>query len=176
MKIHAQRLYTTEKADLSKLDAQLETDTELKTLLNTPANDLPENYKYIIDEIYKDEADKTLYYVIKESCNRLKSTSFFFMAGDKIVGFFAYIIGTDNKIDEIKMFSFNSDRNNPILAADLIRILKKLRETYVEISWEAVKDNPANEQYEKVINTFNGTVKEVSSKFYHYSIPGKQML
>ncbi len=83
MKIHAQRLYTTEKADLSKLDAQLETDTELKTLLNTPANDLPENYKYIIDEIYEDEADKTLYYVIKESCKRLKSTSFFFMAGDK---------------------------------------------------------------------------------------------
>ena len=77
---------TTVKADLSLLDAQLENDTELKTLLNTPAKDLPEKYKYLVDEIYEDEADKTLYYVIKESCNRLKSTSFFSMAGNKIVG------------------------------------------------------------------------------------------
>lgn len=82
---------TTVKADLSLLDAQLENDTELKTLLNTPAKDLPEKYKYLVNEIYENEADKTLYYVIKESCNRLKSTSFFSMAGNKIVGFFAYL-------------------------------------------------------------------------------------
>lgn len=164
---------TTVKADLSLLDAQLENDTELKTLLNTPAKDLPEKYKYLVDEIYEDEADKTLYYVIKESCNRLKSTSFFSMAGNKIVGFFAYIIGADNKIDEIKMFSFDSSKNNPVLAADLVRLLNKLQETYVEINWDAVKENPANDQYKKIIKLVNGTVTEVSNKSYHYSVPGK---
>ena len=163
---------TTEKADLSKLNAQLEVDPELNKLLNTPAKDLSNNYKYLVDEIYEGDEDKTLYYVIKESCSRLKSTSFFSMAGNKIVGFFAYIIGEGNKIDEIKMFSFDLEKSNPVLAADLLRLLSKLRETYVEINWDAIKENPACEQYNKIIKKFNGTVTEVSDKIYHYSVPG----
>ena len=166
---------TTVKADLNLLDAQLETDTRLKALLDTPAKDLPENYRYLVDEIYEDEADKTLYYVIKESCSRLKSTSFFSMAGDKIVGFFAYIIGAGNKVEEIKMFSFDLSRNNPVLAADLMRLLNGLRETYAEINWNALKKNLANEQYRKAIKLVNGTVTEVSDKIYHYSVPGKKV-
>lgn len=165
---------TTVKADLNLLDAQLETDTRLNALLDTPAKDLPENYRYLVDEIYEDEADKTLYYVIKESCSRLKSTSFFSMAGDKIVGFFAYIIGAGNKVEEIKMFSFDLSRNNPVLAADLMWLLNGLRETYAEINWNALKKNPANEQYRKAIKLVNGTVTEVSDKIYHYSVPGKK--
>lgn len=164
---------TTAKADLSSLDAQLATDQELNKLLNTPAKNLPESYKYLVDEIYEEQEDKTLYYLIKESCNRLKSTSFFSMAGNKIVGFFAYIIGEENKIDEIKMFSFDLKKNNPVLAADLIRLLDKLRETYVEINWDAMKENPACEQYNKIIKKFNGTVTAVSDKIYHYTVPGK---
>ncbi|MBP5601620.1 MAG: hypothetical protein J6X78_02735 [Treponema sp.] len=164
---------TTEIANLSKLDAQLKTDIELKNLLYTPAKDLPEKYKFLVDEIYEEYENKTLYYVIKESCRRLKTTSFFSMAGDKIVGFFAYIIGEGNVIDEIKMFSFDIERNNPVLAADLIRLLNKLRESYIEIRWDAIKENPANEQYKKIIEKLNGTVKEVSGKYYHYTIPGK---
>lgn len=164
---------TTEVANLSKLDAQLKTDATLNKLLNTPAKDLPEKYKYLVDEIYEDEKNKTLYYVIKESCNRLKSTSFFSVAGNKIVGFFAYIIGEGNTVDEIKMFSFDITKNNPVLAADLIRLLEKLRKNYVEIKWMVIKENPANDQYNKIISKYNGSVVEINNKFYQYTIPGK---
>ena len=71
------------------------------------------------------------------------------------------------------MFSFDLSKNNPVLAADLVRLLNKLQETYVEINWDAVKENPANDQYKKIIKLVNGTVTEVSDKFYHYSVPGK---
>lgn len=164
---------STEPANLIKLNAQMKSDSELNDLLNTPAKDLPEQYKYLVDEIYEDDKDKTLYYVIKESCNRLRSTSFFSMAGEKIVGFFAYIIGEGNKVDEIKMFSFDLKKPNPVLAGDLLRLIEKLRKTYVEISWMAIKENPANKQYEQAIKLYNGTIEEVSEKYYRYNIKGK---
>lgn len=164
---------STELANLKKLEAQLETDKELDKLLKTPAKDLKTAHKYLVEEIYDDYADKTLYYLIQESCRRLKSTSFFSVAGNKIVGFFAYIIGEENKIDGIKMFSFDLSKPNSVLASDLIKLIKNLQQKYAEINWCALKENPANIQYKKIMEKLNGSVKDISEKACQYTIPGK---
>ena len=37
----------------------------------------------------------------------------------------------------------------------------------------AIKENPANDQYNKIIRKYNGSVIEINSKFYQYTVPGK---
>lgn len=56
------------------------------------------------------------------------------------------------------MFSFDLKKTKPVLAGDLLRLIEKLRETYVEISWMAIKENPANKQYEQAIKLYNETI------------------
>src|SRR5574344_2941346 len=128
-----------EVADLKKLEQQMTESESLKKLLTTPAIDLPQRYGYLVCEIYDDDyKDKTLFYLIKQSCKRLPTTSFFSYANDKITGFFAYIVGANNCISEIKIFSFDVSEPNPVLLSDIFKLLENLRKHYKTISWRAM--------------------------------------
>lgn len=168
-----------EVADLKKLEQQMKESGDLKTLLTTPAIDLPKKYGYLVCEIYDDDyKDKTLYYLIKQSCKRLPTTSFFSYAGDKITGFFAYIVGANNCISEIKMFSFDVLKPNPVLLNDMFKLLEDLRKKYKTISWSAMKANEANSMYAKAIEKYGGKAEEYNDDIsntitIHYSIPGE---
>ena len=54
-------------ANLNDLEVAMQNDKGLHTFLNTPARDLPDNYKYLVQEIPKSNENVTLLTVIKIS-------------------------------------------------------------------------------------------------------------
>jgi hypothetical protein len=162
-------------AKLDDLKHAMEQDKELYTFLNTPAKDLPEHYKFLVDEIYNDSENTTLYSLIKLALTyRMRGTqtiSYFSKSGSKITGFAAYILYVyGNEVIEIKMFSFNpSQGSDAVLIRDLNNLLRDLVQKYNRVSWSAMKDNPANRIYEKAIEIYGGTMKEKKEEI-HYCI------
>jgi hypothetical protein len=143
-------------AELNDLMEEMSKDEKLCTFLNTEAKDLPENYRYLIQEITKYE-DKTLLDLIKTSLEwniRVsKINCFFSKAGEKIVGFTAYV-SSMNKVTEIKTFSFNSERTNPVILGDLKNLLEKLLHQFKSVHWTAMKKNKANFIYQRAIDEY----------------------
>ena len=92
--------------------------------------------------------------------NGYKDTySYFSVAGDNIVGWCSYQTSFNpelNKeiVSEIKMFSFDINKPDPVLMKDLKSLLDNLLKQYPQVSWEAVKENPANEIYQFVLNEY----------------------
>jgi ribosomal protein S8E len=94
--------------------------------------------------------------------------SFFSVTGNRITGFFACVVQGD-EITNIKAFSL-MDNPNAVLARDMVLFLKENLKKYKKIIWYALKDNPANAQYQKAISLFKGTITKITPKLYCYSI------
>ena len=167
--------------DMSELDKQMKSDYELREILTTPAEDLPYRYSYLLGEVFAGWKALTLYDLIKQSFDKLGNDKVYFSkAGNKLVGWAAYEVDATCRfrpytfVSEIKTFSFDVKRPNPVLFRDLKELLDKLIEEYKEVTWIAVKENPANDIYEKVIKVYNGTRKDINDKLFEYSIVSKE--
>lgn len=165
------------KANKQLLENQMQSNETLKNLLMKPASELPEKYTYLLAEVFEGWKDTTLWHLIEETFRKIPSDQIFFsMAGNEIVGWCAYTTKRDPKsgtiyVDEIKMFSFDINRPNPVLLRDLESLIKDLLEKYSMVSWVAVKENPANRIYQKAIEKYNGSKSEFGN-LVQYSIEG----
>ena len=162
-------------ANLNDLNVAMKQDKELYTFLNTPAKDLPDNYKYLVDEITSDIENKTLLDLISVSLTlggmRGRIKSFFSKVGNKISGFVGYQVNnTNTEVLEIKMFSFDPSRGGgSALVWDLHKLFQKLTQEYSKVSWAAMSNNPANAIYKKAIEHYGGRCNEMDGEI-HYTI------
>ncbi len=167
--------------NMTELDEQMKSDPELREILTTPAEDLPYRYSYLLGEVFAGWKALTLYDLIKQSFDKLGNDKVYFSkAGDKLVGWAAYEVDSSCRfrpytfVSEIKTFSFDVKRPNPVLFRDLKELLDKLVKEYKEVTWVAVKENPANDIYEKVIKAYDGSRNDINNKLFEYSIIGKE--
>jgi len=78
-------------AKLNELRAEMDKDSQLNQLLTTKARNLPEGYKFLLEELTEEYEDKTLYYLI-ETCLTWKKAwgsnikSYFSRVGEKLIG------------------------------------------------------------------------------------------
>lgn len=147
------------ECNLSELDRQIEEDESLR-FLKAPSKDLPERYLYLLTEIFPEALEYSLYDLIKMSIGYKNTYSYFSKSGDKITGWCAYQTGFDmhskkEVVKEIKMFSFDINKPNPVLMGDLQTLIEKLLDQYGYVSWQAVKENPANRIYESVLKRYS---------------------
>jgi hypothetical protein len=152
-------------ASLKDLKMAMLQDQELNVFLNTPATELPDNYKYLVGELTNEIEDTTLFHIIYATLNwkisGLEIHSFFSKSGDKFKGVVAYMT-KGNEVVEIKTFSFNpSQGGGAILIRDFDPLIDELVKKYDKVSWRAVKDNPANKIYQRVIEKYDGQSKNI---------------
>ena len=163
-------------AEISELNIEMDNNPNLKQLLYTKAVDLPEKYKYLVGEIYEDYEDVCLYDLIIQSQKKLgKDKVFFSRTKQRLVGWAAY--ETDklkNKVTEIKMFSFDLNKPNVVLLRDLYKLLDYLITKYDEVTWAAIKENPANKIYKSAINKYSGIIDDSNDKIVVYTIKSKK--
>lgn len=157
------------RADMNELNVQMESDEQLKAVLTAKGEDIPKKYFYLIGEIFPNWDKYSLYDVMNLTADKLDPSHIYFSkAGNKIVGWAAYQTNFDVKthseyVSEIKMFSFNLSRPNPVLLRDLKLLMDKLVEKYSVVSWMAVAENPANTIYQKVIHSYENCVGNVET-------------
>lgn len=147
-------------------------DEELNKILHTNVKDLPEEYKYLLQEEMPN-GDGTLFQLIDSSFAHLgNDKNFFSIKNSKITGWMAYDTDkTDSNVLNIKMCSLTLDKNNIELIKDLKDFLDFLLTKYKYIQWFASQANKkGNKIYEKVIEMYNGTQETVNSNLYLYII------
>lgn len=147
-------------------------DEELNKILHTNVKDLPEEYKYLLQEEMPN-GDGTLFQLIDSSFAHLgNDKNFFSIKNSKITGWMAYDTDkTDSNVLNIKMCSLTPDKNNIELIKDLKDFLDFLLTKYKYIQWFASQANKkGNKIYEKVIEMYNGTQETVNSNLYLYTI------
>jgi hypothetical protein len=156
-------------ANLDLLKSEMGKDKELETFLTTPAKNLPNNYKYLVQDVNKEIEEYSLYDLIYASVLG-KYTGFtekwlkpmFSTINGKPVGFVAYEENGDS-VTEIKMFSFNP-KQGTVLMRDLIILLNDLVSKYKQVSWTAFEGNPANRFYQKAMEKYDGTINKDGNK------------
>lgn len=163
-------------AKLDDLKHAMEQDEELNIFLNTPAKDLPQHYRYLVDEISPDMENETLFTIIKlcfTKFGKVMVLPFFSMSGKEITGFVAYSVD-NNEVSEIKMFSFNPSHGSAaVLIRDLDKLLSELITKYNKVSWLAMKVNPANRIYQKAIENYGGSINDEGDEIRYCIEKGK---
>lgn len=160
-----------EKSELKKLDAYLEKHKDVKNILLVPAKEL-KNTKYKYLGIVPDmQENANLYDLMKISIQNYGKIKSYFSVDDEnnIKGFVGLILSGD-EIADIKMFSFNLEKFNITLAKDLITLIPELLEKYKAINWSAMKENPINKAYKKIIHEYDSK-KEFNGKIREYKDP-----
>ena len=164
--------------DLDELKRQMATNPSTHKVLTTPAYELPVEYTYLIGETFPNWEDCTLLELIIISQRSLPYKSCFFSkTGSEITGWCAYTIDIDEGgkyVSNLKMFSFDIFRPNVVLLRDLKSLIDTLLEDYYKISWIAVKSNPANKIYEKVIENYKGKSFDLDDRIIRYVIQNKE--
>lgn len=161
------------QADRKLLEEQMSKDKSLSELLLKPAGELPEKYTYLLAELFPGWETATLYYLLDASFKNVPNDQIYFsMAGDKIVGWCAYTTEYNRQlrqtvVNEIKMFSFDVNRPNPVILRDLETMINMLLDEYGVIFWGAVKENPANRIYKRAIEKYHGTKEEYYGLVYY---------
>lgn len=164
---------TLVQADRRLLEEQMDKDKSLSELLFKPAGELPKKYTYLLAELFPGWETATLYYLLDASFKNVPNDQIYFsMAGNKIVGWCAYTTEYNRQlkqvvVNEIKMFSFDVNRPNPVMLRDLETLINILLDKYGVIFWGAVKENLANRIYERAIEKYNGTKEEHGNLVYY---------
>ena len=166
------------RVNLEELKQQMKKDSSIHKVLTTPAYELPVEYTYLLGETFPNWEDCTLLELILTSQRSLpEGCCFFSKTGSEITGWCAYTIDIDEGgkyISNLKMFSFNIFRPNVVLLRDLKSLVDTLLEDYYKVSWIAVKGNPANKIYQKIINDYKGTSFDLDNKIIRYVIRKKE--
>lgn len=171
---------------ISELEKQMSEDEYTRTLLTTRGEDLPFKYSFLLGELYADWYDLTLYDFIKQTYNKVGADKVYFSkSGNKITGFAAYQVDNSLKfekfpyVSEIKIFSFDITKPNPVLFKDLKELIEKLTNKYKKVSWVVVTINPANKIYKEVLEYYRTkgfvcTHEELNDRLTDYSISWKE--
>jgi ribosomal protein S18 acetylase RimI-like enzyme len=175
MEILEEKLERVTKVEISRLNQQILTDTELKRMLVTPMEDIPQ-YRYLYSSEMWAYGKHSLFDTIKYLFEYERRPNIYFSKiGNKFTGFIVY---EDNGriIDRIKMASFKDDRKqtNPILAKDLIEFVLEMASQRQFIEWYV---DPANkkaiQQYDALLNRKNLNWKSVKDgKMIKYVVQG----
>jgi hypothetical protein len=92
---------------------------------------------------------------------------YFCKTEEKITTLIAYFDRGDT-IDGLKIISFyDEERMNIAIAVDLANFLDKKIKTHSAITWEALKENPAVFQYNKICIMFGLDIPEKESEGYY---------
>ena len=93
-------------AKLDDLKHAMEQDNELRIFLNTPAKDLPDHYKFLVQEITPDIENKTLLSLIQTSIDYNpyggEVIPLFSVVNNRFVGFAGYTV-SGNEVLNIKI-------------------------------------------------------------------------
>jgi len=169
-----EKLIPVDRKAMDLLYAQMKADLEFSKLMTIPARSLPRYRFLVLGELPRALRNSSLLDIIKITIesSSLNYNPFFSMTGSKVTAFFAYRIES-NIITDIKTFSLQ-DSPNGVLAKDLIFFIKDNRSKYYSIEWDALKENPANDQYLKVLRMFTNPNAEpdIEGHILHYRIPG----
>lgn len=173
----------TEPASKIKLAKQMAMFNDIRKLLTTPAKELDERYRNLVEEVLPEDFEKTTLkdLVLDSMSYSSKWKTFFSMSGDKLNGFFAYQpLKYPHIVLDFKMFSFELDRSVSWLM-DLKAALSCLVQEYDWVHWEAFRRNEiGNKIYRKAIEHFGG--KSFESKrpngeeIIDYFVPGVKEL
>jgi hypothetical protein len=146
-----EQLVPANQSEFEKLRGQIEKDPNLRRQLTLPMDNLPQ-YKFLYltqDFIGSMSLFGALDYITNVE---KKAKVLFSKAGDKFIGFIAYM-DEGSKIDRIKMASFLNDQKKSalVMARDLKAFIDKEMKTHKSIEWSAYLDNPANKMYQTAV-------------------------
>jgi hypothetical protein len=155
--------------NLKLLRQNMKKDSKLNQRLTEPAANNP-YYRFLVEEITPRLKRASLLYIIKltiKDADNHGFSSYFCKAGNNITAFIAYV-DTGDTIEEVKIFSLLDQKQpNPVLAKDLVKFLHENLKTRSVISWEAMKENPAVEQYNKVCKMFGLNISKNAKEIRH---------
>jgi len=143
-------------ARMEILDMAMNNDPSLAKLMTTPAEELPVEYRNLVEEIAPNMMDKDLYFFIKTSIESGLVSLFSKSSGDILEAFIAYRV-KGNEVKGIKMFSVNPNHKDFTFQRDFDSFLSDvLLPNYKRIEWSALAKNSANKTYRRIIKKFGG--------------------
>ena len=167
-------------ADTNLLNYNMHTYADISQLLTTPAKDLPEHYRYLVQDVDRDYKEVTLLQFINMTFRYQYSgtvtKSYFSVYNNdpnKIAGFVAYSVSKRNpkEIIELKLFSTNQEYGKSVsFTKDVLKLFEDLLKEYDIISWSAYKKNPNIPAYNRTIKRLGGSFREDGDMLL-YTIP-----
>ena len=175
IKILEEKLERATKAEISRLSQQITKDSELKRMLTSPMEDIPQ-YRYLFSPETWDMAKQHNLFDFIQLLDLEKRQNFYFSKiGSKFTGFIVY---EDNSkiISGIKMASFLDDQKkaNPVMAKDLIEFVLNMAPQRVLIEWHVdPKNTNAIRQYNAVLDQKSLNWKSgKDEKWIKYTVKG----
>jgi ribosomal protein S18 acetylase RimI-like enzyme len=175
MKPLEEKLERVTKIEMGRLSQQIFEDPELRRMLTTPMEEIPQ-YQYLYSSEMWGYGKHNLFDTIKYLFEyESRPNIYFSKIGNKFTGFIVY---EDNGrvIDRIKMASFKDDRRqtNPALAKDLIEFVLDMASQRESIEWTVDPENQkAIRQYNAVLARKNLNWKSVKDgKMIKYVVQG----
>jgi hypothetical protein len=149
-----EKLERATKAEIARLSQQMAKDPELRRMLATPMEEIPQ-YRYLYSSILRHLGQHSLFDAIQFMFDyEHRPNLYFSKIGNEFTGFVVY---TDNGrlINDIKIASFKDDRiqTNPILAKDLIEFVLDMVPQREVIEWYVDPENKkAIQQYDALLD------------------------
>lgn len=172
-----EKLEKASKLEMRRLSRQINEDPELKRMLTTPMEEIPQ-YHYLYSTELPHLGKQSLLDAIKFMLEyEHRSNLFFSKAGFKFTGFVVY---EDNGkvINSVKMASFLDDKKstNTILAKDLIEFVLDMAPQRNVIEWYVDPNNAkAIRQYNAVLTRKGMNWQYVKDgKMIKYAVKGKK--
>jgi hypothetical protein len=143
-------------AQMKDLDAAMNIDSSLSKLMTTPAEELPIEYRNLVEEIAPNMIDKDLYFFIKTSIENGLVSLFSRSSDGSLEAFISYRV-RGNEIKGIKMFSINPHHKDFTFQRDFDYLLSNvLLPKYKRVEWSALAKNSANKTYRRIIRKNGG--------------------
>jgi len=155
-------------AKMEDLDVAMNIDSSLSKLMTTPAEELPIEYRNLVEEIAPNMFDKDLYFFIKTSIENGLVSLFSKSQNGSLEAFIAYRV-RGNEVKGIKMFSVNPHHKNFTFQRDFDDLLSNLLLKYKRVEWSALAKNSANKTYRRIIKKHGGDCNPPIE--YHKNIP-----
>jgi hypothetical protein len=167
-----EKLVLATKVEISRLSQQIIKDPELRRMLTTPMEDIPQ-YRYLYT--LPGFGQHPLFDAIQLFDYEHRPNFYFSKIGNEFTGFIVY---EDNgrAIDRIKMASFKDDRTktNPVFAKDLIEFVLEMAPHRNSIEWHVDPENKkAIRQYNTLLDRKGFNWKSFSDgKMIRYVVQG----
>jgi hypothetical protein len=167
-----EKLVRATKTEISRLSQQINKDPELRRMLTTPMEEIPQ-YRYLYT--LPGFGQHPLFDAIRLFDYEHRANFYCSKIGNEFTGFLVY---EDNgrTITSIKMASFKDDRKqtNPVLAKDLIEFVLDMVSQRDSIEWHVEPENKkAIQQYDTLLNRKELNWKSVKDgKMIKYFVHG----
>jgi hypothetical protein len=175
IEILEEKLERATKVEISRLSQQIIKDPELRRMLATPMEEIPQ-YHYLYSSGLPHLGKQSLFDAIRFMFEyEHRPNLYFSKIENEFTGFIVY---TDNGkfINDIKMASFKDDQTqtNPILAKDLIEFVLDMVPSRKAIEWYVDPENKrAIKQYDALLDRKNlNWKKSRDGKMIKYVVQG----